>query len=64
MKTLFGACAALAVCAALSACGDDYQGGGRQKTLPGRATPEADAGADPGGHSGDEAEPHEDGGES
>jgi hypothetical protein len=46
MKTLIGACATLAVLCALSACGDDYQGGGRQNTLPGAATAEDDAGAD------------------
>ena len=35
MKARTGGCAALVVCWVLVACGDDYEGGGRQNTLPG-----------------------------
>lgn len=59
VKALLGACAALAVCCALFACGDDYQGGGRQNTLPGAGTAEDDAGADAGDPE-DEADPPDD----
>lgn len=48
MKPWSVACAALAVCGALSGCGEDYDGGGRQSTLPGKeTTTEDDAGAEP-----------------
>jgi hypothetical protein len=46
VKAVFGASAALAVCCVLAACGEDYQGGGRQQTLPGTDQPERDASPD------------------
>jgi hypothetical protein len=46
MKALCGGCAALVVCCVMAACGDDYEGGGRQNTLPGAENSRGDAAPD------------------